>query len=107
MRDDIANRHSCIGPLAFRATFRRVPGNVFDSVSQVTIYNDGRALPIPLLTKLPLESGLNSAKPERLDYADHLFLIPDAKLFVALDEKRTTLYLRRFDLATVPPLGKK
>ena len=95
------------GPLAFRATFRRVPGNVFDSVSQLTIYNDGQALPLPMLPKLPLESGLNTAKPKQLDYADHLFLIPDAKLFVALDEKRTTLYLRRFDLATVPPLGKK
>lgn len=85
------------GPLAFRATFSRVPGNVFDSLSQLTIHIVGQDLPLLTIPKLPLESGLYTAKPMRLDYADHLFLIPDAKLFVALDEKRTTLYLRRFD----------
>ncbi len=94
------------GPLAFRATFSRVPGNVFDSLSQLTIYNDGQALPLPTIPKLPLESGLYTGKPTRLNFADHLFLIPDAKLFVALDEKRSTLYLRRFDPVAVPPPEK-
>ncbi len=91
------------GPLAFHATFDRVPRNVFDSLSQLTIHDGFQDLPASTIPKLPLESGLYTEKPTKLNLADHLFLIPDAKLFVALDEKRTTLYLRRFDPIAVPP----
>ncbi len=94
------------GPLAFHATFDRVPGNDFDSLSQLTVHDGFQDLPPSTIPKLPLESGLYTGKPTRLNLADHLFLIPDAKLFVALDEKRTTLYLRRFDPVAVPPPEK-
>ena len=87
------------GNLAVQAKFVDDSRVGFESLLKLTIHHDGTRIPSAIATipKLPLESGLYTAKPKQLDYADHLFLIPDAKLFVALDEKRTTLYLRRFD----------
>ena len=75
-----------------------------DAISQLTVHTAGQMVPLTTLPRLPITSSLYSVDTMTIDLANHLFLIPDAKLLAALDAKRTTLYLRRFDPDAVPPV---
>ncbi len=90
------------GSLSIRTSSR--PSNKRDVIAQLTVHKIGQLMPVTTLPKLPITSGPYAMDTTQLDLANHLYLIPDAKLLAVLDVKRTTLYLRRFDPDAVPPV---
>ncbi len=90
------------GSLSIRTSSRT--SNKRDVIAQLTVHKIGQLMPVTTLPKLPITTSLYTIDSTQIDLANHLFLIPDAKLLAVLDVKRTTLYLRRFDPDAVPPV---